>query len=390
MMVTLKGIWKVLILALYCSVSYPQGINKQALDSLMTICKTGHSDALIVYKDGKIILETYFGKEPVKIDVKSITKSITNLAVGFLVTQGKLDIDQKVSDFYPEWKQEIKQDITIRHLLTHTSGLLDSDFGLVETAPDIVKLALASDNSHPVGKYYIYNNKSVNLLVGIIEKADGRKLDILMQDEIFGPLGITDFTWPKDESGNPYAMAFLQMYPKDILKIGQLVLSRGQWGTSQLISRAWFDESLKPGAGFMPEYGLLWELLSENFRFVVDDEQVRKMADAGVDSSIINNASSMKGTYPGFGPYYGRIREVFGNNFDDLLQRELVPYGLEIGRKQTDGIEGYAGIGYLGQYLVIYPEYELIAIRGINQYEGYNWETDEIPEFPSLVKSLVD
>jgi CubicO group peptidase (beta-lactamase class C family) len=343
-----------------------------------------------VFSQDSIVYESYFGKSPVKIDIKSVTKSITNLAIGVLVTQGKLDINRNVHEFYPEWKQEYKRDITIRHLLTHTSGLLDSDFSLVETAPDIIKLALASDLSHPVGEFYIYNNKAVNLLAGIIEKAAGRKLDVLMKEEVFTPLGITDYSWPRDDSGNTYVMAFLQMYPRDLLKIGQLVLNRGTWDGKRIISSTWFDKSLVPGAEFMPEYGLLWELLTKNFRFEVDDRQIEKMVLANVDPEIVDKARSMRGTYNGYGAYYGKLREVFGDRYHEILLRELVPYGLAVGRKEADGTEGYAGIGYLGQYLVIYPDHQLIAIRGINHYDGYDWETDEISNFPALVKNLVE
>lgn len=364
--------------------------NQDRLSELVEICKNGHSDALIIYQDGELITESYFGKQPKRIDIKSITKSITNLAVGYLVTQGKLNIDQKVHEFYPEWKQENKMEISIRHLLTHTSGALDSDFALVESAPDIVKLALSSDQTHPVGKYYVYNNKAVNLLVGIIEKSAGIKLDELVKKEIFIPLGITDFIWPKDPAGNPYAMAFLQMYPKDLAKIGRFVLKKGKWEGKQIIDPEWFDISIQPGAGFMPEYGLLWELLTKNFRLVVDEEQIQKMIDAGVEEEFIEKAKTMKGTYQGYGEYYGKIREVFGKDFSKEFLRKIVPFGLTVGKKETDGIEGYAGIGYLGQYLVMYPKYNLVAVRGINHYEGYNWETDEISDFPQKVLTIME
>ena len=386
----MKMFISLVITLLVFSFSLSQKIDQKKLEQLVSISAQGHSDGLIIYKDGQIIHENYFGKKPSKIDIKSVTKSITNLAIGYLVTHNKLDVTQKVYEFYPEWKQENKQDITVRHLLTHTSGLLDSDFSLVETAPDIVKMALASDLTHPVGEYYVYNNKSVNLLVGIVEKVDGRKIDELMREEIFRPLGITDFTWPKDQAGNPYAMAFLQMYPKDLLKIGQLMLNKGKWEDQQLINASWFDESVKAGAPFMPEYGLLWELLTNNFRFVVDDEQINKMVTANIDGDFIEKARSMKGTYDGYGAYYKKIAEVFGKDYNSILQLELIPYGLTIGRKVVDGVEGYAGIGYLGQYLVVYPKHNLIAVRGINHYEGYNWDTDEVPEFPKLVRNLVE
>ncbi|WP_430967373.1 serine hydrolase domain-containing protein [Spongiimicrobium sp. 2-473A-2-J] len=385
---------KQIVLLILCCISFinisGQQVNRDRLSELIAICKKGHSDGMIIYQDGELITESYFGKEPKRIDIKSVTKSITNLAVGYLVTQGKLNIDQKVHEFYPEWKQENKMEISIKHLLTHTSGTLDSDFALVESAPDIVKLALSSDQTHPVGKYYVYNNKAVNLLVGIIEKSGGKKLDELVKKEIFMPLGITDFIWPKDHAGNPYAMAFLQMYPKDLARIGRFVLNKGKWEGKQIIDPKWFDISMEPGAGFMPEYGLLWELLTKNFRLVVDEEQIQKMIDAGVEKEFIEKAKTIKGVYRGYGEYYGKIREVFGKDFSKEFLHKIVPFGLTVGKKETDGIEGYAGIGYLGQYLVIYPKYKVVAVRGINHYAGYNWETDEISDFPQMVLKLIE
>ena len=381
----------------YCSLAIllmAQFVSSQQIDTaklgeVIAICQEGHSDGLIIFKDDKIITENYFGKEPVMIDIKSVTKSVTNLAFGYLVTTGKLNIDQKVHEYYPEWNQEVKRDISIRHLLTHTSGLLDSDFSLVEQTSDIISFALASDVSHPVGQFYIYNNKAVNLLAGIVEKADGRKLDVLMEEEIFNPLGIEDFIWPKDSKGNPYTMAFLQMYPRDVIKLGRLVMNKGLWKGKQIIHAGWFDLSMAPGADFMPEYGLLWELLTENFRFVVDEEQLNKLRSKGVQQEIIDKTERMQGIYGGYREYFQKLKEVFGKDRQQVFQQKLVPLGLSIGRKEADGITGYAGIGYLGQYLIIYPDHQLIAFRGINHHAGYNWDTDEITEFPDLIRNLV-
>jgi len=369
---------------------FGQRINQDRLRELTSICENGHSDGLIIYREGELIVESYFGKEPKLIDIKSITKSVTNLAVGYLVTQGKLNIDQKVHEYYPEWKQENKMEISIKHLLTHTSGALDSDFALVESAPDIVKLALSSDQTHPVGKYYVYNNKAVNLLVGIIEKSCGKKLDELVNNEIFLPLGITNILWPRDNSGNPYAMAFLQMYPKDLAKIGQFVLNRGTWEGKKIIDPSWFDLSLNPATHFMPEYGLLWELLTKNFRFVVDEAQIQKLIDAGVGEDFIDKARRMQGSYYSYREYNEKIREQFGEDFNVEFLRKVAPYGINVEKKESDGVLGYAGKGYLGQYLIIYPQYNLVAVRGINHYEGYSWDTDEIVDFPEKVLQLIE
>lgn len=383
-----KNLLSLLIILLPGAPSIAQQVNQQALDKLVNEARKAHSDGLVIYKDGELLGEWYFSKEPQKVDIKSVTKSLASLGYGILVSQEKLKIDQPVADFYPEWNQENKQDITIRHLLTHTSGLLDSDFGLVETTHDIVQFSLASDLTHPVGKHYVYNNKAVNLLAGIAEKADGRKLDVMIQEELFGPLGISDITWPKDGKRNPYVMAFLQMKPKDLAKIGLFVLNKGTWEGQRIIDENWFEESMKPGAEFLPEYGLLWELIRKDFRFVVDDQQIEMMKQAGVDLKLVAKAEEMKGMYHGYGEYFGTISRTFGRGWGSWFLKELAPYGLEIGRKEAGAQLGFMGMGYLGQYLVIYPQHDLVGVRMIEEFEGYSWDTDEFNQFPELLRKL--
>lgn len=372
-----------------CTPMLAQQVNRDALKNLLDAAEKAHTSGLVIYKDGEMVGEWYFGGEPKKIDVKSVTKSITSLGIGVLVTQGKLNIDQPVADFYSEWNQENKRDITVRHLLTHTSGMLDSDFELVESTENIVRFALASDLTHPVGTHYAYNNKAVNLLAGIAEKVDGRSLDAIMQQELFDPLGIADVTWPKDNAGNPYVMAFLQMKPADLAKIGLFVLNKGTWNGNRIVAEQWFRKSVRPGAEFLPEYGLLWELIREDFRFVVDQRQISKMKEAGVDPRLVAKAEEMQGTYPGYGAYFGTITKTFGKGWSDWFLKELAPHGLEVGRKEAGRQLGFMGMGYLGQYLVIYPEHHLVGVRLISEFDNYDWDTDEFGRFPEMLRLLV-
>lgn len=99
-------------------------IDKKALDTLLKEAKETQSDAVVIYKDGKLYGEYYFGGQPKPVCAMSSTKSISNLAIGKLLTDRLLkSIDQPLTDFYPEWKQGMKKDITIRMLLNHTSGI---------------------------------------------------------------------------------------------------------------------------------------------------------------------------------------------------------------------------------------------------------------------------
>jgi len=163
-----------------------------------------------------------------------------------------------VYEFYPEWKQGRKQLITIRHLLDHTSGLQNVPNAGVEIYParDFIRLALAAELKTDPGKVFFYNNKAVNLLAGIIERASGKRMDIYFRDEIFKPMGIVDFNWATDSAGNPQVMAGLELTAEDFAKFGELVLNKGRWGSTQIVSEHWIEESMTPQA--FPRYGLLW------------------------------------------------------------------------------------------------------------------------------------
>ncbi len=99
-------------------------------------------------------------------------------------------IDDPVSKYYPEWKgKEGSERSRIRQLLDHTSGMQSDGSQEVESSPDVVELALAAELTDEPGTHFYYNNKAVNLLAGIVQKASGKKMDALLQSDVFGPLG---------------------------------------------------------------------------------------------------------------------------------------------------------------------------------------------------------
>ena len=219
-----------------------------------------------------MIADWDFGHQGEKIEAMSATKSIVNLAVGRLIDSGKIkSLEQPVCDFYPEWRQGRKQKITIRHLLSNTSGLYQDPNENVYQSPDCIRLALAAEMSDEPGAKFSYNNKAVNLLAGIIEKASGKRMDHFFGEEIFAPLGITDFGWDHDKAGNPYGMAGLQIKAIDLAKLGQLVLDEGDWRGQRILSRDWIQTSTRPSQTMEPTYGLLWWLTPSTSSIVDDD-----------------------------------------------------------------------------------------------------------------------
>ncbi|HJU17836.1 MAG TPA: serine hydrolase [Stellaceae bacterium] len=100
------------------------------------------------------------------------------------------------------------------------------------------------------------------LLAGIVQRTSGRPIDSLARDELFGPLGIADVEWVRYADGTPNAVSGLRMRPRDLAKIGQIVLNGGVWNEKRIVSARWIEQSLAPqinGEGLF-FYGFQWWL----------------------------------------------------------------------------------------------------------------------------------
>ena len=368
-------------------------IQQSALDDLVKEAEKSHSDALVVWKDGKSVGEWYFGKPAVKIEAMSATKSVVNLAIGKLITDGKIkSVDQPVYEFYPEWKQGRKKSITIKHLLNHTSGLQNETRADVEIypSPDFVQLALAAELSNDPGTFFAYNNKAVNLLAGIVQKASGKRMDLYIRDEIFAPLGITDYSWMLDKAGNPHGMAGLHILPSDFAKLGQLVLNRGKWDDRQIIAESWFDLSFRPGQEFEPTCGLLWWLIPDHITYIIDDDQISKLTAKGVSPDFAGKLRLLKGSYESRSALQTAAEKVFGERWQEQIMSTLGPMSWSLTRKQVGkNVIGYYASGYLGQYLIIVPADHVIVVRMIKGSDGYSEKTDGFMSITELAVKLV-
>ena len=247
------------------------GLDAAALATLVERGKETHSDALVVLRDGKLVLDERYGHEDGAIETMSMTKTLVALAVGRLVDLGLLaSIDEPVWHFYPEWRQGKKQEITVRHLLEQTSGLqANRTTEEIYQSPDFVRLALAAELTTDPGTIFFYNNKAVNLLAGIVQIASKRRLDVFAREELFGPMGIDDVGWSLDKAGNPHAMSGIQLRPIELAAIGQMMLDGGRWRGRQIVSTAWLAKMTSPSPK-APQYGLLTWIDTER-SFVLDD-----------------------------------------------------------------------------------------------------------------------
>jgi CubicO group peptidase (beta-lactamase class C family) len=275
--------------------------DQEGLDSTL-ICGIGpHFEALkeaqahgiVIARHGRLIYEHYFHGQDQRIgrslgdvsfdartkhDIRSISKSVTSLLVGIALDRGLItDLDAPVFSFFPEYgdlRSPEKDRITLRHLLTMSSGLAWDETSLywqMSTAPRSDHFVLAQPLAAHPGDVFNYNTGTTNLLGVILRKVSGKPLDAFAKGTLFDPLGIEDWDWDWDGGFNAAAGSGLRLRPRDLAKIGQLVLGRGNWHGRQIVSSWWIEESTTPhllfdrsdGAtahGGATAYGYLWWL----------------------------------------------------------------------------------------------------------------------------------
>lgn len=316
------------------------GLQRAALLDLVRAAQRSGSDALVVVADGRLVCDRFFAGERRPIEAMSTTKSIAGLAVGLALDAGEIQsIDQPVHEWFAEWSDEARREITLRHILTQTAGLETKPTTEdIYASPDFVQFALAARAVAPPGTRFAYDNRATNLVAGIVEVATETPLDELLGARLFEPLGITDWSWTRDAAGNPHAMSGLQIRALDLARLGALMLDGGTWKGERVLSADWIADSLlatEVGEGHV-DYGLLWWLIPRAPR---DGEEEPAW------------------TVPGCSPDRAAAMRP---------------------------LDAFWAQGYLGQYLVVAPAKRIVAVRQRADPE----RGDEFGSFQELVRAL--
>ncbi len=378
-----------------------KGIKTASLTSLLKRARESQSDALVLLKDGKLVGAWNFGNKTGPIEAMSATKSVVSLAIGALIDDGRIkSLDQPVHEWYPEWKQGAKRRITLRHLLSHTSGLkADAVTAEIYNSRDFVKLALTAPLMSPPGSRFFYNNKAVNLISGIVQRAAGERMDWYIRERLFKPLSITGFSWTLDRAGNPHAMAGLQIRAVDLAKIGQLVLDRGVWQGRRVVSARWIQESTgMPGQKLDPSCGLLWWLVRDEERLIIDDRTIDAWRRGGVDVAFINKIKPLKDRpfamtgADGLAQLRTEVAKTLGGGEPGLKTWDANTWqrGLPQAHFAPGPVTGCLAEGFLGQYLVALPRERLVAVRQIRAAERHydGSKADYFEDFLERVRAL--
>ncbi len=376
-----------LALALCATEAAAQGVDSAALQRLDAAARAAHSDALVVLQHGQVVRSWDASAAPTPIPAMSVTKSIANLAIGRLLTTGRLrSLDTPLATFFPEWQGGPKAAITLRHVMEHTSGLRHNQAW--ERSPDRLRLALEAPLEDVPGTRYVYNNTAVELVSGVVARVTGQPLDAFVAAELFQPLGIHAFGWSRDSAGLAGAYAGLDIRPADLATIGQFVLQRGAWQGVRLIRADWFDHPAAPPRE-EPRAALLWHGIPSWLAFVIDDAHLAMLSRAGVDSGFLREAQRARGRFTSIPALTGALATVFGPKFYEVLPAQLNESRQTLYRVEAGPMIGLAAFGYLGQQLIILPESGIVAVRMIRSRADFNAATDSFDEFPTLVRALV-
>jgi CubicO group peptidase (beta-lactamase class C family) len=180
-------------------------------------------------------------------------------------------------------------------------------------------------------------------------------------------LAIRAGDWLRDAAGNPYAMTGLALTAVDLAKLGQLVLDEGKWQGRQLIPAQFVQQMLSAQPNCV-ECGLLWWRSAMWIDLRVAPDAPQKLRAAGVKDAIVTGFVKLQGQrFDSFSALFDALRDMFGEDGQGLMTREVSERNVDM-RDVLDVTSGpmlYHGSGDLGQFLVIVPGADLVAVRQV-------------------------
>ena len=228
-----------------------QGISSDLFAALLRELDTSKDTEMhhfMALRHGKVICECNFAPYPKGMwhITHSMCKSITGMAIGMLIEEEKLKLDENIYDIFPDhinaFSKIFRPVITVENLLTMTSGVTFNESGIVSGNDWLGSFLNASVNGKP-GTEFQYNSLNTYVLSAIVTKRTGETLTEYLTPRLFGPLGITKYYWETCPKGITKGGWGLFLCAEDMAKLGQLYLQKGKWNGQQLVSEYWIEIS---------------------------------------------------------------------------------------------------------------------------------------------------
>lgn len=246
---------------------------------------------VVVVRGGKLVLERYYAGPDERWgaprghvsfdadtlhDLRSVSKSIVGLLYGIARAEGKAPpLDAPLVDQFPEYPEladaPTRRRMTVAHALSMMLGTewnerlpytdpRNSEIAM-ERSDDRYRFVLDRPMATEPGTEWVYNGGATAIVGRLVAKGSGRTLAAYADAKLFGPLGITDVEWVRGRDGEHAAASGLRLRPRDLARIGQLVLNGGRWGDAQVVPADWLDLSFRTRARLKNiNYGYHWWL----------------------------------------------------------------------------------------------------------------------------------
>lgn len=240
----------------------------------------GRLESILIIKDRELILEEYFyGYDRTQVhNIHSCTKSVTSLLLGIALDRhNRVTVEQPIFSFFPQYdslKNEANGQILLKHLLTMTAGFKEEESEKTHEPSDQLQYILGLPLESKPGEKFKYCNDCSDLLGWIIFSIEGKHADVYAEENLFDPLGISKYHW-ETENGVPHCHSDLHLLPRDLAKIGLLVLNDGRWQNQQIVPAEWIRVSTRPMVAESKyfDYGYQWWYRSkENMAWWLEDD----------------------------------------------------------------------------------------------------------------------
>ena len=312
-----------------------------ALDSAVRTGAFDNVDRLVVVRNGKLVMSERYPRDYRQISssfdmrphqfnyqhpdwhpyymgqdvhsLQSITKSVTSSLIGIAIGRGEVEgvevpLLPLLSDYDLSGVDEGLQSARLEDLLTMRLGIewheQDRPIGpenttiQLEFSDDWVEFTLAQPMDAEPGQRFVYNSGGSHLMSAILRSTTGRTTELYAEEHLFGPLGIDTYHWKREPAGLPDTEGGLYLEAEDLARFGQLYLNDGVWNGTRILPEGWVEASVA--------------------RHVDDVAPANPNWNAG--------------------------------------------YGYQWWRLDRDGVDVWAGLGYGGQYLLVLPEQNIVAV----------------------------
>ncbi|NVJ62388.1 MAG: serine hydrolase [Gammaproteobacteria bacterium] len=283
-------------------------VDKLSISSKIEQLELKQMSSVLVQHKNKLVFEQYYNgtKRHDLHDIRSASKSITSLMLGIAIEQGKIpSLDSKVRPYFKDYEPVLfdspaKQNMTFFELLSMTNPLECDDWNNFSSGheermylqADWIQFVLnlpergpapwePRDADQKYGRDFSYCTAGISLTAAAIERAVDKGFDDYAHEHLFNPLGIKQVQWAYSPKGITQGGGGLRIKPIDFLKLGQLMLNKGQWNNQSIVPKQWVDKSLTRYSVSMPdmnaEYGLTWWV----FDFEVADFEITDFEKVG-------------------------------------------------------------------------------------------------------------